>query len=61
MLNFTSADIANVEESDSLLNTSDNEVQPQTAPGCQPGDFFNILGLLLQCILAALAFSLLMG
>ena len=29
--------------------------------GCQPGDFFNVLGLLLQAILAALAFSLLMS
>ena len=29
--------------------------------GCQPGDFFNFLGILLQGILAALAFSLLMG
>ena len=50
-----------------LTNLSDPEDVPdpngelKNISGCQPGDFFNVLGLLLQAILAALAFSLLMG
>ena len=50
--------INNINSTDSPEPNDDSD---GTISGCQPGDFFNFLGLLLQGILAALAFSLLMG